>query len=165
MTLCPSDHGWNPPAELSERPHACTPSVRVGVDLCSVVSVRDSIERFGERYLRRVYTDAELAYAGDEPETQAQRLAARFAAKEATVKLLRPIDRPDWRTLEICHDPVGWTDLVLTGRAAQLAAEAGLSGWSVSLSHDGALAVAVVAAVENVENEPKGEMRERARNR
>ena len=95
-------------------------SVRVGTDLCSVQDVADSVERYGDRYLRRVYTDHELEYCSSDPARSAERLAARFAAKEATVKVLRPNDaRPDWRTIEVRRDPSGWCELSLTGSAAR----------------------------------------------
>jgi holo-[acyl-carrier protein] synthase len=122
--------------------------VRVGVDICSVSSVAKSIETFGDRYLRRIYTDAELEYAGDVPAPRAERLAARFAAKEATVKVLRPSGVVlDWRSIEVRKDPQGWTELALGGEAARLAATACVSAFSLSLSHDDGMAVAVVIAL------------------
>ena len=122
-------------------------SVRVGTDLCSVQDVADSVERFGDRYLSRVYTDHELEYCHSDPALSAERLAARFAAKEATVKVLRPSDvRPDWRTIEVLRDPAGWCELLLTGTAARLAREAEIGGLALSMSHDGGVANAVVVA-------------------
>ena len=74
-------------------------TIRVGTDLTCVADVASSIERFGDRYLRRLFTDHELDATGGAPE----RLAARFAAKEATVKVLRPTGaQPDWR-LSLIH--------------------------------------------------------------
>jgi holo-[acyl-carrier protein] synthase len=109
--------------------------------------VAKSVERFGARYLRRVYTEGELAYCMEEPSRSAERLAARFAAKEATVKVLRPRHWwPDWRTIEVRRDPCGWCELVLTGSAADLAEEAGILSLAVSVSHEGAMASAVVMA-------------------
>src|SRR5439155_13937858 len=118
-----------------------------GVDLCSVPEVAESVARFGDRYLRRVYTEHELEYCGSDPARSAERLAARFAAKEAVVKVLRPRDaRPDWRTIEVRRDPGGWCELSLTGSAARLAREASITSLAVSLSHEGDLANAVVVA-------------------
>jgi len=120
---------------------------RVGTDLCSVEAVAESVDRFGQRYLRRVYTEDELQYCLDAPGRTAERLAARFAAKEATIKVLRPRDNwPDWRMIEIRKDPGGWCQVVLTGTAAQMAADAGIVVVDVSMSHDGAMASAVVLA-------------------
>jgi holo-[acyl-carrier protein] synthase len=121
--------------------------MRVGIDLCSVRDVAESIERFGDRYLRRVYTEHEVEYCGKDPARSAERFAARFAAKEATVKVLRPRDSwPDWRSIEVRRDPGGWCELSLTGTAAQLARDAAISSLALSLSHDGGMANAVVVA-------------------
>jgi holo-[acyl-carrier protein] synthase len=121
--------------------------VRVGVDLVSVESVRDSIDAHGERYLRRVYTESELrdctTAAGVDPE----RLAARFAAKEATLKALRPNGTGVlWTAIEVQRSPGGWVDLALSGPAAELAADAGLTELALSISHEGGFACAVVVA-------------------
>jgi holo-[acyl-carrier protein] synthase len=124
-----------------------SPVLRVGTDLCSVEQVAESVATFGDRYLRRVYTDQELEYCRRDPALSAERLAARFAAKEATVKVLRPRDlRPDWRTIEVRRDPDGWCELSLTGSAARLAHEASIGSLSVSLSHEAGMANAVVIA-------------------
>ena len=123
------------------------PGVRVGTDLCSAHDVAESVEHFGDRYLRRIYTDEELEYCASDPQLSAERLAARFAAKEATVKVLRPTGaRPDWRSIEVRRDPGGWCEITLTGLAAELAREADISSLAVSLSHDNGLANAVVVA-------------------
>jgi len=123
------------------------PTLRVGTDLCSVGDVEDSIERFGDRYLRRVYTDAELAYCEGTPHRTAERLAARFAAKEATMKVLHMTDaRPDWRTIEVCPHPGGWCEIELAGSAADLARDAGIDSLAMSMSHHADHATAVVVA-------------------
>jgi holo-[acyl-carrier protein] synthase len=132
---------------LSTRFEGDRASIRVGVDLCSVAEVAASVATFGDRYLQRVYTDDELEYCGRDPERSAERLAARFAAKEAALKVLRPRDaRPEWRSIEVRRDPAGWCELSLTGSAATLAREAGIASLAVSLSHEGGLANAVVVA-------------------
>ena len=132
---------------LSTRSESDRASIRVGTDLCSVDEVAESVATFGDRYLQRVYTDDELEYCGRDPARSAERLAARFAAKEATLKVLRPIDaRPEWRSIEVRRDPSGWCELSLTGSAAALAREAGITSLAVSLRHEGGLANAVVVA-------------------
>jgi holo-[acyl-carrier protein] synthase len=121
--------------------------VRVGADICCVDAVGESVAAFGDRYLRRVFTDGELAYCTKDPLLAARRLAARFAAKEATVKVLRPRGWwPDWRTIEVRRDADGRCDLLLTGSAATLAADEGVLSLAVSLSHDASYAFAVVVA-------------------
>lgn len=118
----------------------------VGVDLVDVSEVLGSIERFGDRYVRRLFTDDEIAYCRSQPQDQAMRFAARFAAKEATIKVLRTDARPDFRTIEVRRSKVGWCDLVLHGRAKELAKEAGIDGLSLSMSHEPRYATAVVVA-------------------
>lgn len=118
-------------------------TLRVGTDLVSVSEVRESIAASGDRYLRRIYAAEELADTGGDP----RRLAARFAAKEAVLKVLRPADEAlPWNEIRVRRHPSGWTDLVLRGRVARSADEAGLTDWAVSLTHEGDLAAATVVA-------------------
>lgn len=129
------------------------PGVRVGVDLVPVRDVAESVRRFGDRYLERIFTAHEIdccrradsrtqrAAAGYSIES----LAARFAAKEATVKVLRPSGwRPDWRSIEVRRASGGWCEIHLSGRAAALATEARIDELEVSLTHESMVAVAVV---------------------
>jgi holo-[acyl-carrier protein] synthase len=121
--------------------------IRVGVDLTRVADVAESVAHFGDRYLRRIYTDHEIASCAGSPVVVAARLAARFAAKEAAVKVLRPTGaRPAWRDIEVRRAPDGACDLHLTGYAARLAEEAGINDVAVSLTHEGEMAAAVVIA-------------------
>jgi holo-[acyl-carrier protein] synthase len=113
--------------------------MRVGVDLVRIREVRESLEQFGDRYLRRVFTDGEIAYCGGD----ASKLAARFAAKEAAIKVLRVF--VTWRDIEVRRSEGGWCELHLHGQAAAAARAAGLRSFSVSLSHEGDYAAAVVA--------------------
>jgi len=117
--------------------------LRVGIDLVQVSRIAGSLAAFGDRFLTRIYTPTELGYARNEPE----RLAARFAAKEAVVKVLRPREaRPEWKSIEVRRDPDGWCELSLTGTAARLAREQAIDSLAVSLSHEAGLANAVVVA-------------------
>jgi holo-[acyl-carrier protein] synthase len=108
----------------------------------SVPAVEESIREHGARYLERVFTPRELADCGGD----AQRLAARFAAKEATLKVLRPTQGVSWLSIEVIRDPAGWVGLELGGVAAELAEEAGIVGLALSLTHEGEYAAAVVVA-------------------
>ncbi|WP_346773857.1 holo-ACP synthase [Rhodococcus sp. X156] len=113
----------------------------MGCDLQSVGEVADSVATFGRRYLDRVYTAGELAASGERPE----RLAARFAAKEAVAKTLRTADAAlPWPSIEIVSDPGGWCGVRLSGPAAALARAQGLGEFEVSLSHTSEHAMAVV---------------------
>ncbi|MDQ6831679.1 MAG: holo-ACP synthase [Gemmatimonadota bacterium] len=123
-------------------------SLAIGTDLVRVADVRASIERFGTRYLTRVYTANEVSDCspGTSPSAPA-RLAARFAAKEAVRKALRVGDAPiDLRTIEVRRHPEGWCDIILHRETAALAARAGISDLSLSMSHEGAYASAFVVA-------------------
>jgi holo-[acyl-carrier protein] synthase len=120
---------------------------RVGIDLVSVESVEESVRAHADRYLERIYTVRELEDCRRGAGVDAERLAARFAAKEAVLKVLRPRDEGvPWRAIEVIRDPSGWVELALSGRAAELAAEAGVAGLAVSLTHEGTYASAVVIA-------------------
>jgi holo-[acyl-carrier protein] synthase len=122
------------------------PSVSVGIDLVRVGDVRSSIERFGDRYVARLFTEDEIAYCRAAPELAAERFAARFAAKEAVIKALRVEERPDLRAIEVRRAPAGWCDVTLHGEAKELSEAAGIIAWSVSMSHHGEYATAVVVA-------------------
>lgn len=122
-------------------------ALRVGIDLVSVQAVRKSISDHGKRYLARIYTEGELRDCRDGEGVAAERLAARFAAKEATVKVLRPDQQAvPWSAIEVVRRPSGWVELELSGRAAALAASEGLSGFSLSITHEEGYAAAVVVA-------------------
>lgn len=117
--------------------------MRVGIDLTSVDDVRAAIEAHGDRYLQRVYAPGELADCGGDP----ARLAARFAAKEAAVKVLRPTEHPlPWISICVRRHSTGYPELVLMGLAARQAAAEGLTELALSLTHEGDHAAAVVVA-------------------
>jgi holo-[acyl-carrier protein] synthase len=119
--------------------------VRVGVDVTAVAEVADAVAIFGDRYLHRLFTPHEVESCGGA--AAAASLAARFAAKEAVVKVLEPSGaRPPWRDIEVVRRPDGACRIRLHRTAASLAAEHGVGPISVSLSHEAGLAVAVVAA-------------------
>jgi len=127
------------------------PQLRLGTDIVDVRSVGASIERFGRRYLERVYTEAEIAYCCAAAAGGAERFAARFAAKEATLKVLRPSDwRPEWRHIEVVREEGGWCEIHLSGPAAALAAEQGVQIVSCSLAHERSYATAVVLGARTI---------------
>jgi holo-[acyl-carrier protein] synthase len=118
--------------------------LRVGTDLVRVASIEAAIAEHGDRYLRRLFTERELADCAGAPE----RLAARYAAKEATLKVLRPgpDDSVPWAEIEVVRNSAGWVELSLSGAAARLAAVSDLGGFAVSLTHEADYASAVVIA-------------------
>jgi holo-[acyl-carrier protein] synthase len=137
-------------AELQPALNAPVAGVRVGIDVASVADIGESLAAFGERFAERFFTPQELADAravqGEGAE--AERLAARFAAKEAVIKAL---DLPEagigWRDIELTRDPGGRPALQLHGRTAELARALGVRDWAVSISHDGPQACAVVVGL------------------
>jgi holo-[acyl-carrier protein] synthase len=123
-------------------------AIRVGSDVLSVQQVAESVAYFGDRYLQRVYTEHEICCAMGSPPERAARLAARFAAKEATIKVLRPVGhQPDWRSIEVQRHADGWCTMALSGYAATLAERAGITDLAVSLTHEADVAAAVVVAL------------------
>src|SRR5581483_2271937 len=115
----------------------------VGVDIIEIERVAAVIERWRERFLTRVYTEAELRYCrGRIPE-----LSARFAGKEAITKALGTgILGLAWREMEILADPLGKPVVRLHGRARARAESVGLVQFAISLSHSRDYAVAMVVA-------------------
>ena len=125
-----------------------------GIDLIENARIEQAIERWGERFLRRVFTTAELeAYRG-----RTRSLAARWAAKEAAAKMLgvglrglgaagRPESAVAWTEIEILSDAQGRPTLALAGRAAERARELGIGTIALSLSHTREHAIASVVAV------------------
>ena len=118
---------------------------RVGIDLVRISRIEESLKRFGDRFLTRVFHRDEIAYAVAAPAVCAQRLAARFAAKEAAMKALHVAHRGiAWRDIEVRRASDGDCALVLHGSARSAAHEAGLEVTSLSLTHEGDYAAAVV---------------------
>ncbi len=126
---------------------AAAPGVAVGVDVVLVEDVVRSLERHGERFVGRVFTAHEQEACTGPTPVRARHLAARFAAKEAVIKLLRPDGaQPDWRSIEVRRQAGGSCTVELSGTAARLAAKRGLGPIAISLCHEGPVAVSVVLA-------------------
>lgn len=117
-------------------------TVIVGCDLVDVADIEESIDRFGDRYLTRVFTDAELAHCAGP--TRSQRLAARFAAKESVIKTLGIVDESTpLREIEVVmNGPV--PGVALWGAMAARAEERQWRNPSLSLSHTSTHAMATV---------------------
>jgi holo-[acyl-carrier protein] synthase len=117
----------------------------VGTDLMEIARIHQSIDRFGERFLRRVFTAREIQYC-QRKKNAAESFAARFAAKEAGAKALGTgISRGvSWLELEVSREPGGRPTLELSGRAAERARQIGVARVSLSLTHSKDIALAVV---------------------
>lgn len=120
-----------------------------GVDLVQIERIERMIEDHGARFLERCFVESELAYAQASAVVQGERIAARFAAKEAVLKALGTglRDGIDWKDITVTRDDLGAPGVVLEGRAAEIAAERHITGWRLSLSHAGGLAMASVLAL------------------
>jgi len=129
--------------------------LRVGIDMVRIVEIREAVERHGDAYLERVFTPGEVAYCRSRGAGLADSLAARFAAKEAVAKALDVGDGVfDPREVEVVRSHSGACGLQLHGRAQRTARRRGLSGWSVSLTHEGDYAAAVVIVAERQTSTP-----------
>jgi holo-[acyl-carrier protein] synthase len=119
--------------------------VGTGIDLVEVPRILRSIERFGDRFLRRIFTDAEIAYCRARA-SYAESFAARFAAKEAAAKALGTGIQHgvSWKELEVRRAPGSRPTLVLSGRARAIAGQLGVTNVSLSLTHTASLAMATV---------------------
>jgi holo-[acyl-carrier protein] synthase len=116
-----------------------------GVDLAEVARIRASIERYGERFTRRVFTDLEIAYV-ERKANKYERYAARFAAKEAGMKAIGTgwSSGVKWKDLEVANLPSGRPTLVLHGAAGEIALRLGVQAVHLSLTHTAEQAMACV---------------------
>jgi holo-[acyl-carrier protein] synthase len=119
-------------------------NLRTGVDSIELERVEATIQRYGQRFLERVFTPRELAEVGENVAS----LAVRFAAKEATAKALGTgIGDVGWQEIEILRGPARQPNLYLHGRASDLADNLELETWSLSLTHNRSHAIALVVAI------------------
>lgn len=119
-----------------------------GVDLVEVARIRAMVEEHGQRFLDRCFTPGEQAYNA-ESRRRFEHLAARFAAKEATLKALGTglTGGIAWTDIEVVSSATGAPGLVLRGAAAAAAGARGASSWLISLSHTETHAMASVIAL------------------
>ena len=124
--------------------------MRVGIDAQAISEVRRALDDHGDRYRARLFTEHEIESCGGwgaTAEQSAEGLAARFAAKEAVLKVLRVGDVvPSWTEIEVFRNSGGWPSIRLAGVAKELAAEAALTEFEISLTHTADLAIAAVIA-------------------
>ena len=152
------DHILRPP-DMQDNAHRIIDSVivdelralrraprRIGFDIVEVEEIEEALRQEPERYLQRVYTDREVEACRRGGVVNGRRLAQRFAAKEAVMKLLgaAPDDPLPWRAIEILEEAPGCARVELHGEAIVLAARAGIADLSVSLTHAAGCAAAVV---------------------
>ena len=116
-----------------------------GVDLAEVGRIREAIERHGNRFVRRIYTEAEIAYV-ERKANRFERYAGRFAAKEAGMKAIGTGWKRGvrWQDFEVSNLPSGRPTLRLHGEAARIAETMGVKTISLSITHTGELGMAHV---------------------
>ena len=119
--------------------------VGTGVDLCEVPRIKASIERFGARFIERIFTPAEIAYV-ERKANRYERYAARFAAKEAGMKAIGTGWRLGiaWRDFEVANLPSGKPTLRFHGVAARFAEKLGVKNVALSITHTAEVAMAHV---------------------
>ena len=120
-----------------------------GIDLVDLDRIASMIERHGDRFLERVFTDGERAYADGGGRRRVERYAARFAAKEAVFKAIGTGWRSGitWRDVDVRREPSGAPSVHLSGRCREVAEERGVERWRISLSHTDRTAIASVIAI------------------
>ncbi len=112
----------------------------IGVDIVEISRIRKASRRWGDKFLRRVFTDTELELYQNKP----QSLAARFAGKEAVIKALGQARGLGWKQIEILSGTSGKPLVHLRGKAQEQARSLGLRRFAISLSHSREYAVAMV---------------------
>jgi holo-[acyl-carrier protein] synthase len=119
--------------------------VGTGIDIAEVPRIEASIARFGDRFLHRIFTEAEIRYC-DSKANRVERYAARFAAKEAAMKAIGTgwNHGVTWRDVEVCRRPGGRPTIAFHGKAAEFAAKLGAMHIALSLSHTKEYAIAQV---------------------
>ena len=126
-----------------------------GIDLVDCPRIEQMIERHGERFVRRVFTDAEQAYA-EKNKNEVEKLAGRFAAKEAILKLVGTgwRGRIAWTDIEIINNAAGQPEVTLGGEVRKIADKLGIKHISVSITHTANFAIAsAVALAQSNEDE------------
>ena len=119
-----------------------------GIDLVDCPRIEQMIERHGERFIRRVFTDAEQAYA-EANKNEVEKLAGRFAAKEAVLKLMGTGWRGKiaWTDIEIINNAAGQPEVTLGGEVRKIADKLGIKHISVSITHTANFAIASAVAL------------------
>ncbi len=124
------------------------PRIKIGTDICQINRVKSVYKKYGGRFLYRVLTENEIKYVTSNTKHLINRLAGRYAAKEATSKVLGTGLRGVYfKEIEILREPSGAPKIVLHKRAKLKAKEKGLNCFEVSISHEKDFAIAIVIAL------------------
>ncbi len=119
-----------------------------GIDLVDCPRIEQMIDRHGERFINRVFTEAEQAYA-DSNRNNVEKLAGRFAAKEAILKLMGTGWRGKiaWTDIEVKNDDAGRPEVTLAGEVKKIADKLGIEHISISITHTANFAIASAVAL------------------
>jgi holo-[acyl-carrier protein] synthase len=119
-----------------------------GIDLVDFPRIKDMVEQHGKRFVNRVFTATEQAYA-EANKSRIEKLAGRFAAKEAILKLMGTGWRGKiaWTDIEIVNNPAGQPEVTLTGEVEKIANRLGIKRISVSITHTANFAIASAVAL------------------
>ena len=122
--------------------------IKIGTDICQINRVKSIYKKFGKRFLQRVLTENEIKYVASNRKHLINRLAGRYAAKEAASKVLGTgLKGVYFKEIEILREPSGAPKIVLHKRAKVKAKEKGLNFFEVSISHERDFAIAIVIGV------------------
>ena len=126
-------------------PQKKLPKVKIGTDICQINRVKSTYKKYGTRFLNRILTDKEIKYVTLNKKSLIGRLAGRFAAKEATSKVLGTgLKGVYFKEIEILRESSGAPKLVLHKRAKKIAYQRKLINFEVSISHEKDFAIAMV---------------------
>ena len=120
----------------------------IGSDLCEISRIEELLERSGESFCAKIFTQGEREYCDSSSRARASHYAGRYAVKEAVMKALGTgwAEGVRWQDIEITRTPAGAPELLLHGETAAHARELGITRWHVTISHDAGLALAFVVA-------------------
>lgn len=128
--------------------------IHLGTDICQISRVEKAFIRYGRRFLSKTYTQEEIDYCYKSPKKMYERLAVRFATKEAVSKALGVgvnglgwSKGIDWKDVEVARGHNGEVMVKVSGKAAVFASEKSINAWTLSVSHNGDYAVATVIGI------------------
>ena len=124
------------------------PKIKIGTDICQINRIKSVHKQYGKKFLKRILTENEIKYICSDKRNLINRLAGRYAAKEATSKVLGTGLRGVYfKEIEILREASGAPKLILHKRAKQKAKEKGLINFEVSIAHERGFAIAIVIGI------------------
>jgi holo-[acyl-carrier protein] synthase len=123
-----------------------------GIDLVDRPRIKQMLQRHGERFLNRVYTPKEQQYA-ESHRDKIEKLAGRFAAKEAVLKLMGTgwVGKIAWTDIEVINNSAGQPEVTITGEVQRIAKKLGITQISVSITHTANFAIASAIALADAD--------------